>query len=100
MIGIMQSAIEKLIPVDGNRYFTAYGFYLCKMKVSEPQTGIIKVKVVLISESDGSQPARVYKIAGTRQAIKQASLSLVMDIHNWALLDRDNDCYWVKKVRL
>lgn len=96
----MQERIQDLIPVGGNRYFTPYGLYTCKVKDSETQGCDIKVKIVLVRECDGSQPARVYKITGTCQAMKKKRLSLVIDIHKWALLDRDADGYWVKKVQI
>ncbi len=96
----MQDIIKELICVDGNRYFTPYGFYTCKLAASESQSELIKVKVKLISESDGSQPARVYRVTGTLQAITKARLSLVLDIHKWAMLDREDKTYWVKRVRI
>ncbi len=94
----MQNEIKQFIPVDGNRYFTQYGFYTCRVTASESQAHIIEVKVALLCESDGLQPARVYKITGTLQTIKEVGLSLVIDIHKWALLDREACTYWVKKV--
>ena len=96
----MQDKIQALLPVNGNQYFTPCGFYSCKVTASELQGGTIKVKVVLISENDGSQPSRVYKITGTWQTFKKEALSLVTDIHKWAQLDRDTAVYWINKVKL
>ena len=96
----MQDRIKELICVDGNRYFTPYGFYACKVTVSESQSSLIRVRIKLISEDNRSEIARVYKITGTLKAIEKEGLRLILDIHKWALLDRDADTYWVKKVQL
>jgi hypothetical protein len=96
----MQEKVKEIICVDGNRYFTQYGFYTCKVTASKSQGNIIEVKVTLISENNGSEIARVYRITGTLKTIEQERLSLVIDIHKWALLYRDADTYWVKKVQI
>lgn len=96
----MRESIHDLLPVDGNRYFTSYGFYICKVTASESQGNTLKIKVTLLSERDASEVARVYRITGTRQEIKKERLRLVMDIHSWALLDRDAENYWVKKAQI
>jgi hypothetical protein len=96
----MQDRIKELICVDGNRYYTPYGFYTCIVKASQPQRHLVKVKVRLTSESDTSEPKRVYRITGTLQAIMNARVKLVIDIHKWAMLDRDEESYWEKKVQI
>ena len=96
----MQDKIKEVICVDGNRYFTPYGFYTCRVTASESKGNKIKVKVTLLSESDGLQPARVYRVTGTLKAIERERLNLIIDIHKWALLDRDHEHYWVNKVEL
>lgn len=96
----MWDKIQELISVEGNRYFTPHGFYTCRVTASESKGNILKVKVTLLSDSDGLQPARVYRITGTWQAIKKERLSLVIDIPRWALIDREDEHYWVNKVEL
>ncbi len=96
----MQDQIKKTICVEGNQYFTAYGFYICKVTTSEGEGNIINVKVTLVNENDGLQPARVFKINGTLQAIKKDRVRLVLEIHKWAQLDRDAETYWVNKVQI
>jgi hypothetical protein len=100
IIEIMQDRIKELICVDGNRYFTRYGFYTCKVTVSETQSNLFRVRTKLKSEDDRSEIARVYRITGTLKAIEKEGLRLILDIHKWALLDRDADTYWVKKVQI
>lgn len=93
----MQEKIQELLPVNGNRYFTPYGFYACKVTVADIRANTIEVKVTLVNERDGSQPARVYKITGRLPEIEKQKLSLVMDIHKWAQLDRSEATYWVSR---
>jgi hypothetical protein len=96
----MRESIQHLLPVDGNRYFTPYGLYTCKVIVLDRHGETLHIKVILVNERDGSQPARVYRIAATLQAIKKERLSLVMDIHKWALLNRDDQDYWVTSIEV
>jgi hypothetical protein len=94
----MQRQIQEFICVDGNRYFTQYGFYTCKVTASTSSNNLIEIEVTLIRESGASEIARIFRIIGTLPAIGKQRVSLVIDIHKWALLDRDADTYWIKKV--
>jgi hypothetical protein len=70
----IQAKIQGLIPVDGNRYFTLYGLYACKVVVLDIQGETIHIKIILVNERDGLQPSRVCRITGTLQAIKKDRL--------------------------
>ena len=96
----MLEKIRELICVDGNHYFTPYGIYVCKVTATELQGGIINIKVSLESESDASQPARCYTLTCTRRTLEIGRLWFVTNIHQWALLNRDDGAYWVKKVHI
>lgn len=93
----MQQQIHELIPVNGNRYFTPYGFYACTVTVADVRANTVEVKVTLVNERDGSQPARVYRITGSLPEIARQRLSLVMEIHKWAQLHRSEATYWVSR---
>jgi hypothetical protein len=99
-IADLQTKIHGLIPVDGNRYFTPYGFYACKVIVLDIQGDTLHLKIILVSERDGSQPSRVCRITGTLQAIKKDRVSLVLEIHKWAQLKRDQPNYWVAQMEV
>jgi hypothetical protein len=96
----MQEKINQLIPVNGNRYFTPYGFYSCRITVADVRTNFIELRVTLVNERDGSQPARVYRISGSLPEIEKQRLSLVMDIHKWAQMDRSEATYWVSREEI
>ena len=90
-----------LLPVNGNSYHTPYGLYECQViKMDYPGYGtdVTKLEVRLRNNGDSFQPVRLLTIIGKQKRIEQRRLSLVFDVHRWALLDKRDGEYWAKKV--
>jgi hypothetical protein len=88
----MTDKVAAILPVCGNHYYTPYGIYVCEVTeedLSHFRKDLVKVEVQLRNEKEGTQPVRHFSITGTREIVAKKKLSLVIEIHQWALEDRN-----------
>ena len=90
-----------VLPVNGNSYHTPEGLFECEViekGYSEYGVDVVKVEVRLKNTRDVSQPVRLFTIIGKRKKIEKSRLSLVFDVHKWALLPRHKGEYLKKET--